>query len=113
MKTKRIIIIFLVVAVVLQINVYAADALYRFMHNDHAALIIGEVVIVDENQFSVRVEKNLVSAQSLNTPGRKQAKLSNADIKAPIEYLHFNEQQHGSAAHPAKGDYILISLEES
>ena len=112
MKTKRI-IIFLIAAVVLQINVYAADALYRFMHNDHLALIIGEVVVVEEKLISVRVEKNLVSTQSLNTPGRKQVKLANADIKAPLEYMHFNEGQHGSAAHPVKGDFILISLEES
>lgn len=42
---KLKILLILLVILVLPTSVYAADALYRFMHNDHDALVIGEGII--------------------------------------------------------------------
>lgn len=35
----------------------AADAMYRLMHNDHDALVLGEVIEVSENEITLDVEK--------------------------------------------------------
>ncbi len=114
MKIKGIILAVLMVALILPGNVYAADALYRFMHNDHLALIIGEIVTVEEKSIGVRVEKNIVSAKDLNVSAViNQVKLSNADIRYPFDYVFYSSEEDGEKAVPAMGDYILISLAES
>ncbi len=113
--SKGMILIFILIALfVFSSVVYAADAMYRFMHNDHIALIIGEVVVVGEKSISVKVEKSVISAKDLNVSAAvKQVKLSNADIKYPFDYVFYNSEKDGAKATPALGDYILISLAES
>ena len=113
--SKGMILVFILIALfVFSTVVYAADALYRFMHNDHIALIIGEVVVVEEKSISVKVEKNIISAKDLNvSEAVKQVKISTADIKYPFDYMFYNSEKDGAKATPALGDYILISLAES
>lgn len=94
--------------------VYAADALYRFMHNDHDALIIGEIVSVDNNNLKVHVEKNIISGKELNQSSpKKQIKLAEAKIVSPFNYGFFYNENSSSIVNPSVGDYVLLSLEKS
>ena len=69
---------------------YAADQLYRFRHNDHDALIIGEITHMDETGAKVKVAKGIVSAKNLNeNHPKKQLKLSEANIIMPFGYEGF------------------------
>lgn len=55
---------------------FGADALYRLMHNDHDALVIAEVIEIDNEQIVFRVEKTIVSDKDLNMSSKiKQLKL--------------------------------------
>ena len=95
-------------------GVYAADALCRFMHNDHDALIIGEIISIDENIVKVRVEKGIISAKDLNKSAvKKQLKLTEADIVSQFKYGFFYDEHDSSKANPSVGDYVLISLKKS
>lgn len=111
--SKKCFIVFVLLAsLMLHTSVYAADALCRFMHNDHIALIIGEIVRVEEEYISVRVEKNIISSKDLNANApKKQKKISNADVSSSFKYGLYNEDD--SKAKPSLGDYVLMSLTES
>lgn len=94
----------------LNTGVYAADALYRFMHNDHDALIIGEITSADENAITVRVEKNIISSKDLNAAAaKKQLKPDVARVEAPLEYSLAGNPD-GRVIKPSVGDYVLLSL---
>jgi len=111
---KHWIISFLSVLLILNSTVYAADALYRFMHNDHDALIIGEIIGVDESAVKIRVEKSIISARDLNVnQPKKQLQLTEAKIVSPFNYSYFNNEDGSSKANPSLGDYVLISLIKS
>ena len=93
---------------------YAADALYRFMHNDHDALIIGEITNIDENDAEVKVVKMIVSTKNLdeNHP-KKQLKLSEASVILPFDYMGFYDEDGSNAVNPSEGDYVLLSLNKA
>ena len=115
MKTKRCwFILIILMLLLLASGVYAADALYRFMHNDHDALIIGEIVSIEEDSIKVRVEKNIISAKDLNVnQSKKQLKLTEAEIISPFKYGLFYDDYDSSKASPSLGDYVLISVIKS
>jgi hypothetical protein len=107
------ILIILLVILVLPIGVYAADALYRFMHNDHDALVIGEIISADENAVKVRVEKSIISGKDLNiSSAKKQLKLVEAEIVSPFSYNLFYNEEGSSINSPTVGDYVLLSLKK-
>lgn len=90
---------------------YAADALYRLMHNDHDALIIGEIADIDEIGAKAKVVKSIVSAKNLNeNHPKKQLKLSEAKIIMPFGYTGFYNEDGSHMVNPRVGDYILASL---
>ena len=108
---KSLIIVVLIVISILHTCVYAADALYRFMHNDHDALVIGEIISADENAVKVRVEKSIISGKDLNvSSAKKQLKLVEAKIVPSFSYNLFNSEEGSSINSPAVGDYVLLSL---
>ncbi|MBP7072067.1 MAG: hypothetical protein KBB40_01065 [Clostridia bacterium] len=108
---KSLIIAVLIVISILHTCVYAADALYRFMHNDHDALVIGEIISADENAVKVRVEKSIISGRDLNvSSAKKQLKLVEAKIVPSFSYNLFNNEEGSSINSPAVGDYVLLSL---
>lgn len=110
---KPWIVLILLVILVLHTNVYAADALYRFMHNDHDALVIGEIISADENDIKVRVEKGIISGKDLNvSSAKKQLKLAEAKIVSPFSYNFFYNEDGSSKINPSAGDYVLLSLEK-
>lgn len=90
-------------------SVFAADQLYRFMHNDHDVLIIGEITKIDETGVKIRAVKGITSAKGLNKNcPKKQLKLSEAKIILPFGYMGF----HNENGEPHVGDYVLVSLEK-
>lgn len=90
-------------------SAYAADQLYRFMHNDHDALIIGEITQIDETGIKIRAVKGITSAKDLNeNHPKKQLKLSEAKTIPPFDYMGF----HNENGEPHVGDYVLVSLEK-
>lgn len=114
MKAKNLIIVVIILIVTICSSVYAADALYRFMHNDHDALVLGEIVHIDEKYISLRVEKRIISTKDLNanTP-KEQHKLENVDILVPYEYSFNKIEGNSERIEPAVGDYALVSLEKT
>lgn len=111
---SRLIAFILVCFLVLTSGVYAADALYRFMHNDHDALIIGEIASIEGDNTIVRVEKSIISAKDLNVnASKKQLKLSEAKIISPFGYSFFYNEDGSSMIEPSVGDYVLVSLMKS
>lgn len=111
---KRFIALVLIVVSILYTGVYAADALYRFMHNDHDALVIGEIISIDGNNVKVRVEKSIISAKDLNKSAvKKQLKLTEANVVSQFKYGFFYDEQDSSKANPSAGDYVLMSLVNS
>jgi hypothetical protein len=90
---------------------YAADALYRFMHNDHDALIIGEITAINENDADVRVVEMIASTKNLDeSRPRKQLKLSQVPVILPFDYMGFDDEDVSNKVNPSKGDYVLLSL---
>lgn len=114
MPKKRFIALALIVVSILYTGVYAADALYRFMHNDHDALVIGEIISIDENNVKVQVEKCIISAKDLNKSAvKKQLKLTEANVASSFKYGFFYDEQDSSKANPSVGDYVILSLIKS
>lgn len=94
-------------------SAYAADQLYRFMHNDHDALIIGEITQIDEIGVKIRAVKSITSARDLNKNyPKKQLKLSEAKIVLPFDYAGFHDENGSYIVEPHVGDYVLVSLEK-
>lgn len=107
-------ILILLGLLMLYTNVYAADVLYRFMHNDHDALVIGEITSIDESGANVRVEKNIVSAKNLNEASpKRQLKLTEAKVALPFCYIGFYDEDGGCTVNPSVGDYVLLSLKKA
>lgn len=107
-------ILILLGLLMLYTNVYAADVLYRFMHNDHDALVIGEITSIDESGANVRVEKNIVSAKNLNEASpKRQLKLTEAKVALPFCYVGFYDEDGGCTVNPSVGDYVLLSLKKA
>ena len=92
---------------------FAADALYRLMHNDHDALVVGTVTKLEGDTITVVVKKQLISSKDLNfsSPKRQIPIKGTIIIKGVKEYALF----HGTDAmegRPKKGDYVLASLKK-
>jgi len=104
----------LVCFLVLASGVYAADALYRLMHNDHDALVIGEIISIEGNNTIVKVEKSIISSKDINANNpRKQLQLKEAKIIEPFGYNFFYNEDGSNMIDPSVGDYVLISLMKS
>jgi len=111
---RRLIIIIFVCCLVLTTGVYAADAQYRFMHNDHDTLIIGEIISIEEDDTIIRVEKHIVSVKDLNANSpKKQLKPKEVNIISPFGYNFFYDEDGSSMIGPSVGDYVLVSLIKS
>lgn len=85
--------------------------MYRFMHNDHDALVLGEVIEVTENGVTVKVEKQIISSKDLNSSSPKKQISIKGTIKIGgiKEYAFFNGTNAVENS-PRKGDYVLVSV---
>ncbi|WP_313757770.1 hypothetical protein [Tissierella sp.] len=110
---KHCIALIFIFVLILNNNVYAADGLYRLMHNDHDALIVGEIISIDENDIKVSVEKNIISNKDLNNyAARKQLNLSEVNIISSFRYTFFYDE-NDNEGNPSVGDYVLMSVLKS
>ena len=93
---------------------YAADQLYRLMHNDHDALVIGEVTESSENEITVDVEKQIVSSKdiSLVSPNKQITIKGTITVGRVTEYALFYEDK-STESRPQKGDYVLVSINKT
>ncbi len=92
------------------IKVLGADHLYRFMHNDQDALVIGEIRHVDEDIITVNVSKQITSSKDLNTPPIKQSSIPDKIKIEDVEKYALFYGSTSSDARPKKGDYVLASI---
>lgn len=92
-------------------TVFAADALYRFMHNDHDALVLGEVTEVLENGVKINVVHQIISSQDLNESSpKKQISLKGAITVEGVDKYAFFRGENNAETSPQKGDYVLVSI---
>ena len=90
---------------------YAADPLYRFMHNDHDVLVLGEITSIDENNAMVKVAKTIVSANDLyEDHPKEQLEPSEVAVMLPFEYVGFYDEGDSNESNPSPGDFALLSL---
>lgn len=109
---RNLIVLILVTIVFFNYNeAFAADALYRLMHNDHDALVLGEVTEVLENGIKINVVHQIISSQDLNVSSqKKQIPLKGTvTIKGIKEYAFFRGINTTESS-PQKGDYLLVSI---
>lgn len=103
----------LIMVLIYHSSVYAADSLYRLMHNDHDGLIIGEIISIDEDNIKVSVEKSIISSKDLNSSDVKnQLNLTEANIISSFKYGFFYDE-NDEEANPSLGDYVLMSIVKS
>ncbi len=101
---RNIMLIILVIAVIVlsPFSVYAADPVYRLMHNDHDALIIGEVSSVENDFCTITVSDTVINTRGWDLP---QMKPEIAVI--PLDKFHYIGFDNKL---PQVGDYMLASV---
>ena len=84
------------------ITAHAADMEYRFMHNDHDTLIVGEIMAMDEAIMEIRAADYVVSVTDLNIYDIKE-QLRPEAVRVDIsEWTRHDEFSVGA--------YVLVSL---
>lgn len=82
--------------------VFAADSEYRFTHNDHDTLIIGEITSITNSKIEIKASDYIVSTKHLNE-GDKKEQLRPETAIIPVS-SHFNTDKLNI------GDYVIASL---
>lgn len=111
---KTFLILLLVSILLIPMVVFGADALYRLMHNNQDALVIGEITKVNDNSLEFKVKKSIISGKDLN----ENSKLKQLDIdefklgNKELIRLHFfdNVENENEKEFFKEGDFYLISL---
>ncbi len=104
-------VIFVVLLLAFPMTVFAADALYRLMHNDHDALIIGKIIKVEGNIITVHVIKTITSAKDLHADApKKQLIIKLANITGVTGYAFYYKNIEIPMIIPQAGDYVLASI---
>ncbi len=113
-KKLKTIILAVAFLLILPVTVSAADALYRFMHNDHDALVIGQVTKVSGDKITVKVVKSIISAKDLNAGApKKQLSLKTVTISGVTGYAFYYNDKGNPVLAPKIGDCVLASLIKS
>ena len=99
-------VIILGVSLMFNTTVFGASADYRFMHNDHDTLIIGEITELTSKKMVIRAADYVVSKSymSLNDEAKKLLRPKTATIAATELPKRFDTA--------AVGDYVLASLDK-
>lgn len=103
----------IILSMLLPVTAFAADSLYRLMHNDQQALLIAEVVESNEEIVEFKVEKSITSEKDLNkTKKIEQLDLEGFTLKREdITPIKFFENIEIDDAYKT-GDTYLVSLNE-
>lgn len=84
---------------------FAADDQYRFTHNDHDTLIIGEITFIDTEKMIVLVEDYIVSRNDMSlNDKKKQLRPQNVTIRNDSANFFENKKV---------GDYVIASLDKN
>jgi|GEM_PF-6747616 len=102
-KFGRYIIALVVLCLLIDTTVIAADELYRFTHNDHDTLVIGEITSIDADTLEIKAEHHIVSSSDLYANGRKQLKPQIVTV-AISNVIWFESKE--------VGDYVIASLDK-
>ncbi len=110
---KLLAVVSFLIALTIITPALAADSLYRFMHNDHDALVIGEVKTINGDTLVIDVEKSIISKRDLNINAiRKQLSIKSARITGVHGYSLFCKDIGEPGEMPKVGDYVLASLDK-
>ncbi len=97
----------------LTLPAYAADAEYRFTHNDHDALIIGEITEFSNDTMVIKAVDYIVSTKDLNVNAKKKQLRPNV-IKLTSDSVKRLKENAGSGWGPKfeVGDSVVASLDK-
>lgn len=109
---KKLIIVVLISILLLSNIAFGADALYRLMHNNQDALVIAEIVEVNDNSVKFRVEKSIIGKNHLNESSKiKQLDLDEFIIsKNDLTYIRLYNDITEYSDFLKVGDEYLVSL---
>lgn len=110
---KKIISVLILISILIVPNgVLAADALYRLMHNDQDALVIAEVLDVNDESIKFKVIKQIISPEDLNVNDKKeQIKIDEFSLpKEETDRLYYNTVNKEVSYKIGEG--YLISLDK-
>lgn len=104
-------ILLLVMLAVLPKTAVAADAMYRFVHNDHDALVIGEVTEVKGSEITIDVKDQIISSRHINVGSPK----NQISIEGTIKVTNINQYHlfYDTDIFPQAGDYVLVSINKN
>lgn len=104
--TYKSIITLVAVSLLFGMVAYGADNEYRFTHNDHDTLIIGEITEIDGENAVIRASDYIVSSKDLNVSAKKkQLQLETVKVDGLLEYDNMKNAE--------AGDYVIVSLNKS
>ncbi|OQB15577.1 MAG: hypothetical protein BWY15_00289 [Firmicutes bacterium ADurb.Bin193] len=112
MKIRGIFVTVSAVLLIMSVHTaYAADAEYRFTHNDHDTLIIGTVTELGGDTMSIDVADYIVSVRDLNVNApKKQLRPKTVRLtEKSVKRLHENADSGWSTAFSV-GDSVVASL---
>lgn len=112
-KSAKVIILTIVIIVQLVLVTIsnAADGQYRFMHNDHDALVIGKISEINGGSTTIEVTTRIISSKDLNrNDPKKQLDLKTVTVKGLEQYMYFNDSGPQNIFNPKVGDFILVSI---
>ncbi|TEB15587.1 hypothetical protein Psfp_02082 [Pelotomaculum sp. FP] len=108
---RKIVVLLFAFCIIVVPSAYAADAEYRFTHNDHDTLIIGKITELSNETIVIQAVDYIVSARDLNVNAKKKqlrpevVKLTSDSVK------QFNEViQPGILSKLGVGDSVVTSL---
>lgn len=110
---RTLLLVSIILTLLLPVTAFAADSLYRLMHNDQQALVIAEVVESNQQVVEFKVEKSIISEKDLN----KSSKIPQLEIESftlnreELTPIKFFENIEIDDAYKT-GDTYLVSLNE-
>ena len=105
MKKISTFVLSLILVLSLSVSVKAANAVYRFTHNDHDCLIVGTITSIDENKIKADVQSTIVSTEYLNIID-KRIQLNPQKVTIDISNYSFGFDLQ-------VGDHIIASLDKT
>jgi len=108
---KKIVALLFAFCIMVAPSAYAADAEYRFTHNDHDTLIIGKITELSNETMVIQAVDYIISARDLNVNDKRKqlrpevVKLTSDSVKQLNEVL-----QPGVLSKLGVGDSVVASL---
>ncbi|MCL2528044.1 MAG: hypothetical protein FWE42_06430 [Defluviitaleaceae bacterium] len=103
----------LIIFILLPAATQTASMCWRFTHNNHDALIIGEIIAIDDGSLVIESAGFIISAgydprRNLNRYLRREVARQVRPHVARVAYGHWAEFQGGFSA----GDFVIASLDQ-